>query len=308
MLKSLHVDATAALLLSGGSDRAVRAWNLAPLVAWAAALDAAAWKALGVDAKVSAPVPTLYAAVASHTRPVIALAALPPPPPDVAVMPGVPTHASFSADSMGRLLEIHWNDGRGVVARELSGHETGIQAVVPVWRECDDGRYTADVWTASSDQTVRRFPLSAHARGAVLPGRVSHAGPVQGAAAAVTADVRLDVPGGVRSVLPLRGVASAEDVVLVGTTGGDIQVWHAGADAPPELAHALEGHWHEVTYLGVWQRDVPWIVSSSLDGTVRRWPLSRVLAPLAPPPSAGPSLLTAEEEAELAELLSDDEL
>lgn len=308
LLKSLHVDPMHRILLSGGSDKMVRVWDLGPLMTWAQSLSDADWP---YSVTTPAPLPSLRATLRAHTRPVVVLTSLPPAPSD-AILPDVPTSCTFfSADSMGRILQVSVEENRCEVLRELNGHETNIHAMCPVWRETEDGRYTADIWTVSSDKTVRRFPLSAWARGPVLPGRVSQAGGVLGTQPAVYADVQLILPSGARSVLPLEPLhASLRDQVLIGAADGSLQVWHLSA--PSHALHALDGHWHEVTFLGVWYRhQAPWIVSCSLDGTIRRWPLTRVLEPAstpsAPPATTSTSMLTAEEEAELADLLSSDD-
>jgi len=106
------------------------------------------------------------------------------------------------------------------------------------------------------------------------------------------------------------------------------------------LVGSVEGHWHEISVVGAWWRQVQsaekprqgewWIASASYDGSVRRWSLAEFVkiardsqevtasasdASIPDPPvqpstkAAGGVQLTAEEEAELAELMdSDDEL
>ena len=50
----------------------------------------------------------------------------------------------------------------------------------------------------------------------------------------------------------------------------------------------------------------PWIVSTSLDSTLRRWPLADLVTPPPPPEPVKPAVeLSADEEAELAELMDD---
>lgn len=54
----------------------------------------------------------------------------------------------------------------------------------------------------------------------------------------------------------------------------------ADPDEPPELLGEIDAHWHDVTALGLWIRVVQkhgkqsvetWILSASLDATLRRW-------------------------------------
>ena len=61
-----------------------------------------------------------------------------------------------------------------------------------------------------------------------------------------------------------------------------------------------------MTHLAPWRRHDGswWVISASLDGTVRRWPLARVLVfGQITVRDAPTTQLTAEEEAELAELM-----
>lgn len=126
-----------------------------------------------------------------------------------------------------------------------------------------------------------------------------------------------------------------------------MRVYDVSEPANPVLLSTTDAHWHNVIALGLWYRRVPvngsgsasggvrlepWILSASLDGTVRRWKLegvflhlsdmskrliSCVITDLVNPPKEVPkppkpkedkpiTQLTAEEEAELAELMEDD--
>ena len=63
--------------------------------------------------------------------------------------------------------------------------------------------------------------------------------------------------------------------------------------------------------LALWMRVTdnrlePWIVSTSLDSTMRRWPLADLISPPPPPEPVKPAVqLSADEEAELAELMDE---
>ena len=88
----------------------------------------------------------------------------------------------------------------------------------------------------------------------------------------------------VRSVLPLQITPLAEPYLL--TASGDfIRAYDISSPNEPELLGELDGHWHDVTALRLWMRKSqiegeagkikvePWIVSASLDGTLRKWRL-----------------------------------
>ena len=289
LLKALCVDPVHCILYAGGNDKTVRAWNLAPLSKWAHDLDDAAWAALAT-VPAPCPVPTVRGALqGQHTRPIVCISTLPPPPHGAVVANDVPEPGTvFSADSMGRVLQVtpHLS-----VVRELNGHETSVNDIKPVWREEDD-TWMAHVWTASSDQSVRCFPLSLQKDMPARWGaRSSHAGDVLGSQPPVYATHMIPVPCKAHAVLPLR-----DETVLIGMEDGTLQVYR---DDQPEAA--LDGHWHNVTYAGLWTTPQAYVVTASLDGTVRRWPLSMLEGHMPETPAA--AALTAEEEAELAELM-----
>lgn len=53
----------------------------------------------------------------------------------------------------------------------------------------------------------------------------------------------------------------------------------------PDLVNEVDAHWHDVTALRLWMRKTavegqagkvrvePWVISTSLDGTIRKWNL-----------------------------------
>lgn len=79
------------------------------------------------------------------------------------------------------------------------------------------------------------------------------------------------------------------------------------------MVKEVEGHSHDVIELGVFTKEVEgkkeaWILSASVDGTLRRWkwpdvltalPVTKVLIPV----DEEESVMTAEEERELEEML-----
>ncbi|KAF7194279.1 putative WD repeat-containing protein [Pseudocercospora fuligena] len=148
------------------------------------------------------------------------------------------------------------------------------------------------LWTASADKTAKHLVRSRNWE----------------------ADTVLQHPDFVRDVVVF------EDLGLVVTACRDeeVRVWEVSSG---KLICTYEGHFEEVTALVKRERDRK-VVSVSIDGTVRQWSLERkdmvkfqedlakeVNGDVAEgEKKAGGSMLTAEEEAELAELMdSDDE-
>jgi WD40 repeat protein len=68
---------------------------------------------------------------------------------------------------------------------------------------------------------------------------------------------------------------------LIAGSGDSIRVYDISSLDEAELIKEVEGHWHDVTHLRTWlkesadgtRKDV-WIVSGSLDDTLRKWKLS----------------------------------
>lgn len=89
-------------------------------------------------------------------------------------------------------------------------------------------------------------------------------------------------PVAVRSLLPLSLTDLAEPVVITGA-GDMIRVYDLSTPEEPELISEIDAHWHDVTSIRLWVRKTvgddgktrvePWVVSASLDGTIRKWRL-----------------------------------
>jgi WD40 repeat protein len=68
---------------------------------------------------------------------------------------------------------------------------------------------------------------------------------------------------------------------LLAGCGDCIRTYDVSSPDEVEFIKEVEGHWHDVTHLRLWfpesadgsRRDV-WVVSGSLDGTLRKWKLS----------------------------------
>lgn len=90
-------------------------------------------------------------------------------------------------------------------------------------------------------------------------------------------------PEYVKSILPLFLTDLAEPYLLTGA-GDTIRVYDVSSLEEPEFIREVVGHWREVIAIRLWFRKrtgdssksyiEPWIVSASLDSTVRRWKLS----------------------------------
>ena len=153
-------------------------------------------------------------------------------------------------------------------------------------------------------------------------------------------------PSTVKAILPVV-LTNLGEPYLISASGDIIRTYAfdvTASDDPPELLSEIDPHWHDVTALGLWMRAVEnderkhietWILSASLDGTLRRWRLEGIhswyvksieslklpilldllnpnTSKIMDPPEVKPlkvpsrSILTEEEERELEELMQDD--
>ncbi|WAR52662.1 hypothetical protein PtB15_2B86 [Puccinia triticina] len=199
---------------------------------------------------------------------------------------------------------------------------------------------SAQLWTASANNAVLHSALD------FLPSSTQR----------IVNILRIEQPYFVRCVLNLplffAQTVHAETAVpkwlITGSTDKDIRIYDAKAIKHQEQAvsssrplhkpepsatlktvsngwfGALKAHWHEVNCLRIWidsQTHKPWLVSSGLDGTLRKWELTTLQRRFAPhigthsiPSHAEPAShtkkepqfkLTAKEEAELAEIMDE---
>ncbi|KAI9683750.1 MAG: hypothetical protein M1822_005940 [Bathelium mastoideum] len=168
-------------------------------------------------------------------------------------------------------------------------HETSVNRLhIPV------SDPSGDIWTASSDKTAAHLVRS---RG-------------------WEADTTLEHPDFVRDVC----FDEVSGYVITACRDEGVRVWDPASET---LIHCFDGHFEEVTGLVVLSRKLGQageVVSVSIDGTIRRWGLGkeelqkakedeRKRSEEAPKQDEGAksSILTEEEERELAELMEDDE-
>ena len=160
-------------------------------------------------------------------------------------------------------------------------HDT---SVYKLFFDSDEG----DLWTASADGTVKCL---SRARNWTVEETIRHGDYV-------------------------RSVVVTMDWIVTAGRDEDVKVWDRTTG---KLFHVYEGHFDEVTGLTLVDNCTK-VVSVSIDGTVRTWPLRRIelqkareekdrrargLLKEAPVPKT--VLMTEEEEAELAELMDSDD-
>jgi len=161
-------------------------------------------------------------------------------------------------------------------------HETSVYNLTFVGEDED-----CDLWTASADGTAKCLSRS---KGWRMEEDYKHGDYV-------------------------RAIAVTSDWVVTAGRDEDVKIWDK---ATGKLWHVYDGHYEEVTGL-LAMEDEQKVVSVSIDGTVRVWPLDRAaLEKARRERAARPSeivkevetnkkLMTAEEEAELAELMDSDD-
>lgn len=99
----------------------------------------------------------------------------------------------------------------------------------------------------------------------------------------VKPSVPLSHPKAVRAILPLALTPLEEPIVITGA-GDVITVFDVSDPSSPQTIRTVDAHWHDVTALKLWVRQSrgddgitsqePWVVSASLDGTIRKWRLA----------------------------------
>ena len=184
----------------------------------------------------------------------------------------------YSADTMGVLnvwlLErdaiTHTADGlpprwRTMLQENLTHHRTRINQLILhngcVWTgmrslAATRGFPPLKCLAASADETVKIHPHSPEGQGGEKKRPIN---PIQH-------------PTGVKALLPLY-IPSLDETYLFTASGDIIRSWDTSdLDGKIEQRDEIDGHWHDVTLLKAWfVSPDPYILSASLDGTVRRW-------------------------------------
>jgi WD40 repeat protein len=188
----------------------------------------------------------------------------------------------ISLSSASQIMDIA-PESKGKPARQtIHEHETSVYRVL-FWGEDEE----TDLWTASADGSAKCL---SRAKSWNTEETYEHGDYV-------------------------RAITIAGDWVVTAGRDEDVKVWDRSTG---KLRHVYEGHYEEITGLAALPGERA--VSVSIDGTVRTWELSSAALEKAikekaegPKGDAGKekaevkeSLLTAEEEAELAELMGSD--
>jgi len=111
-------------------------------------------------------------------------------------------------------------------------------------------------FVASADDTVKIHPYSSEGQSGEKKRPIK---PIQH-------------PTGVKALLPLY-IPSLDETHLFTASGDTIRSWDTSdLDDKVEQRNEIDGHWHDVTLLKAWFASPdPYILSASLDGTIRRW-------------------------------------
>ncbi|KAI0340486.1 WD40 repeat-like protein [Trametopsis cervina] len=281
-VKFLLVIPSINVLVSSSSDKIVRFWDLTTLEE-------------GKPLKSSG-------SISAHSRPVEA----------IVIGPSTATTAIlYTGDTMGiiKSWEIEKEDGpfprwHATLKAEFTHHRTKI---------CEMLYGNGQLWTGSADDTVQVHddpPVQRKSGDRPMP-PITH-------------------PTAVRAILPLSLTLLAEPYLLTGS-GDIIRAYDISSPDEPELLGEIDAHWHDVTALRLWMRKSPvldaqgkktehvvvepWVVSASLDGTLRKWRLTAAVkekpAPVPveaekPIEEGAPFGMTEDEERELAELMDSD--
>lgn len=192
----------------------------------------------------------------------------------------------WTADSLGVIKEWTVVERQLSLVKDITGHHTSVAALHPT----DMGLFSGEVHNNDNTDAVASMDKTA----------IFHR---QDGSRTI-----LEHPSYVRSLATVRDRGGT--LLVTGCSDEEIRVWDgdAAAEGETKLLAVVPGHCDEVSALastGVG------LLSGSLDQTLRRWTVDNLLHPVqltTSPTTEGVQFeLSAEEEAELAELLSDEE-
>ncbi|GAA5852558.1 hypothetical protein JCM8547_002542 [Rhodosporidiobolus lusitaniae] len=353
-VKTVHVIPALHILLTGSSDKDLRVWDLSSLdtlFSSSSALSPASSSTPERPHEGAAPPPATplnplpcLLALKAHTRPLECLASYPLYAPlpsgtnedDVDLSDRERTGHSgvVSADSMGavKVWELWREDGKveGELRCEVRDHEMGIWDL----KVGPEG----ELWTASADSSLllSRLSLSTPSTPPTPLLRIPHPSQVRSFLSLPLTPLSLSLPppsyvltGASDELLRVFDLADPSGAMDSDEERERKREW-TGLPLPEgaELegcVNEIEGHTHDVVALGAYtvknaekggRREV-WIVSGSLDGTLRRWKFEEELkmrgrferveiVEIKEDEEGKESLLTEEEERELEELMADD--
>jgi WD40 repeat protein len=238
---------------------------------------------------------------------------------------------------------IVWDVKTGTKIHTLKGHSRGVTALALESQTSEDGSASATIFSGDSNREIRRWHISA-ASSYEIPTDTTNTDAKGGPIAALLAHetsiyaLKFDTDGDLwtasadkTSQCLVRERSWKSDTslwhpdfvrdVVVDENGGwvitacrdeEVRVWERSS---AKLFHTFSGHYEEVTGLLLLPSDL--VVSVSIDGSIRRWSLKREDLVKAKEEALNPpveeeeekpkeSALTAEEEAELAELMDSD--
>ena len=237
---------------------------------------------------------------------------------------------------------IVWDAAAGSKLHQLKGHARGVQALaiesltreyativsgdssreIRRWYISPESSYEIPTASASMEQTAGPIdPLLAHdtsiyaltfdADGDMWTASADKTAKCLSRNNAFKADTTLQHPDFVRSI----AIYESGGLVVTACRDENVRIWQKGSG---KLVHVYEGHFEEVTGIVV-DEDKGRAISVSIDGTVRRWGLKSADIKCAKEEAERlakgeekevvkkENMLTAEEEAELADLMDSDD-
>ncbi|PVG02963.1 WD40 repeat-like protein, partial [Serendipita vermifera] len=279
-IKCLLFVPSSSTLISGSSDKTAKIWNIN---------NSTEGEPLSIS---------LLGIISEHTRPVDCVAY------------DEQRRELYTGDSMGiikswALRLTNEDSDRPALVKEYAGHRTGVNMMFT---------QNGELWSASTDATV-----------------ILHRQPGPGQPLTSTRS-SIEHVGPVKCVLLINS-QMGEPLYMITASGDNLYTWDIASftlgEDEPDLLSTTECHADDITSISIWTESdttngalsgnaEPWIVTGSLDGTVRRWKLADLIMPVSVsknvasssqadiPPDDPLHMLTEEERRELDELLDSD--